>query len=124
MDRCRDLGVRHRLDGAHPLVLVGTDSPGRHGSGKQLQAAAYFVNTLAVLLAIVWRPGRGAGRFDRLALPVVVGMQLLGGLIEIVQGGFVGIDSQFTDWVADAVGITLAVMAFATLRRTVRGEAG
>lgn len=101
---------------------LGPAPPG-HGSDKELHATVYFVNTLAILLAFVWRPGRGAGRFNAWALPVVVAIAMLalGGLIEIVQGGFVGRDSQFADWVADAAGITLAVMVFAALRGALAG---
>ncbi len=100
---------------------LGPTPPG-HGSDKQLHSAAYFVNTLAILLAIVWRPGRSRDRFDARTVPVGVGMLVLGGVIEVVQGGFVGRDSQFTDWVADGVGIMLAVMVFAALRRGLRSS--
>jgi VanZ family protein len=95
---------------------LGPRPPG-HGSDKQLHSLAYFVNTLAILLAIVWRPGRSRGRFDARTVPVAVGMLVLGGVIEVVQGGFVRRDSQFTDWAGDSVGIILAVMVFAALRR-------
>jgi VanZ family protein len=121
-----DIGIWAFALGATALTLwysLGPRPPG-HGSDDQLHSAAYFVNTLAILLAIVWRPGRrGAGRFERGTLPVVVGMLVLGGLIEIVQGGFVDRDAQFTDWVADGLGIMLAVMLFATLRRAYQRSA-
>jgi VanZ family protein len=120
--RLIDTGIWAFALGTTALTLwysLGPTPPG-HGSDKQLHAAAYFVNTLAILLAIVWRPGRSVRRFDAWALLVAVGMLVLGGLLEIVQGGFVGRDSQFTDWVADGVGITLAVMVFATLRWALR----
>jgi VanZ family protein len=98
---------------------LGPTPPGR-GSDIELHAAAYFVNTLAILFAVVWRPGRRAGRFNGWALPVAMGMLILGGLIEVVQGGFVDRDAQFTDWVADGVGVGLAAIVFVTLRRALR----
>jgi VanZ family protein len=112
--------------GATAMTLwysLGPTPPG-HGSDKQLHGAAYFVNTLAILFAIVWRPGRRGGRrFEGGALPVVVGMLVLGGLIEIVQGGFVDRESQFTDWVADSLGIMLALMLFVTFRHSYQRSA-
>jgi VanZ family protein len=97
--------------------------PPAHGSDKDLHALAYFVDALAVLLAVVWRPGRRAGRFDGWGPAVVAGMLGIGGLIELAQGGFVHRDAQFTDWIADAVGIGAAWVAFGSLRWIVRERA-
>ena len=76
---------------------LGPRPPG-HGSDKDLHAVAYFVNTLAVLLALIWRPGRTSRRYDGWALPVALGILMLGGVIEIAQAGFADRDAQFGDW--------------------------
>jgi VanZ family protein len=90
--------------------------PPDHGSDWEWHAVAYFIDTLAILLAVVWRPGREERRFDAWALPVALAVLLVGGLIEIVQGGFAHRDAQFGDWIADAVGLGLAVLLFTALR--------
>jgi len=94
---------------------LGPRPPG-HGSDKDLHAVAYFVNTLAVLLALVWRPGRAPRRYDGWALPVALGILMLGGVIEIAQAGFADRDAQFGDWIADAVGVVLALGVFTGMR--------
>jgi VanZ family protein len=99
---------------------LGPTAPG-HGFDKALHATAYFVDTLAILLALVWRPGRDKRRFES-ALWVALAVLAAGGLIELVQGGFAHRDAQFADWIADAVGIGLAVLVFAAARKTL-GEA-
>jgi VanZ family protein len=90
--------------------------PPDQGSDWEWHALAYFIDTLAILLAVVWRPGREARRFDAWALPVALAVFLVGGLIEIVQGRFAYRDAQFRDWIADAVGIGLALLLFTALR--------
>jgi VanZ family protein len=121
-----DVGIWAFALGTTAITLwysLGPRPPG-HGSDSQLHFAAYFVNTLAILFAVVWRPGRrGTARFAGRTLLVVVIMLVLGGLIEIAQGGFVNRDSQFTDWIADSVGVMLAVTLFVTLRRAYRRSA-
>ncbi len=97
--------------------------PPAHGSDKDLHALAYFVDTLAVLLAVVWRPGRRAGRLDGWGPVVVVGILALGGLIELAQGGFAQRDAQLSDWFADAVGIGAAWLLFGSLRWITREHA-
>jgi VanZ family protein len=94
--------------------------PPIHGSDKDLHAVAYLVDTFAILLAVVWRPGREPRRFDAWALPLALGILAIGGLIEIAQGGFADRDAQFGDWVADAVGVGLALLLFAVLRWALR----
>jgi VanZ family protein len=94
--------------------------PPSHGSDKDLHAAAYFVDTLAILLGVVWRPGRETRRLRGGMLPVALGILIVGGVIEIAQGGFADRDAQFGDWVADAIGIGLAVLIFTLLRMGVR----
>ena len=120
-----DVGIWAFALGTTAITLwysLGPRPPG-HGSDSQLHFFAYFVNTLAILFAVVWRPGRRTGRFGVRTLLVVVIMLVLGGLIEIAQGGFVNRDSQFTDWIADSVGVMLALMLFVTLRRAYQRSA-
>ena len=85
-------------------------TPPDHGSDKELHAMAYLIDTFAILLAVVWRPGRAPRRSDAWALPVALALLVLGGLIEITQGGFTDRDAQFGDWIADAVGIGHALL--------------
>ena len=94
--------------------------PPAHGSDWEWHAMAYFIDTLAILLAVVWRPGREVRRFDALALPVALAVLLVGGLIEIVQGRFADRDAQVRDWIADALGVGLAVLLFTALRWAIR----
>jgi VanZ family protein len=84
-------------------------TPPLHSSDKDLHAVAYFVDILAILLIVVWRPGHQPRRLDQWALPVALGILVLGGMIEIAQGEFANRDAQFNDWIADAVGIGLAL---------------
>ena len=71
---------------SHGLVLVGSDAS-EHGSDKDLHVAAYFLDAFAILLALVWRPGRETRRLKEAGmLPVAVGLLIVGGVIEIAQG--------------------------------------
>jgi hypothetical protein len=45
---------------------------------------------------------------------------IVGGVIEIAEGGLVDRDAQFGDWVSDAVGIGLAVLIYALVRMRFR----
>ena len=47
---------------------------------------------------------------------IAAGMAILGGVVEVLQAG-VGRDAQLPDWVADIIGIALAVVVFVTFRR-------
>jgi VanZ family protein len=95
---------------------LGPAPPGEFASDRELHAIAYFVNTLAILLAVIWRPGRRAGRPDGWVFLIAAGMAILGGVVEVLQAG-VGRDAQLPDWVADIIGIALAVVVFVTFRR-------
>lgn len=97
-------------------------TPPSHGSDKDLHAAAYFLDALAILLAVVWRPGRETRRLKGGMLPVAVGLLIVGGVVEIAQGGLVDRDAQFGDWVADAVGIGLALLVYALVRMRFRPQ--
>ena len=101
--------------GATLWFSLGPTAPGE-GVDKGMHATAYFVDTLLILLALVWRPGRDKRGFGA-ALWVALGILVAGGVIELVQGGFVHRDAQFMDWIADAVGVGLAVLVFAVARK-------
>ena len=102
--------------GATLWYSLGPEPPG-HASDKDLHAVAYFVNTFAILLAVVWRPGREDRRPRDYSTPIAACVLAAGGLIEIAQGAFAGRDGQLTDWVADAAGVALALLTFTLLRR-------
>lgn len=105
--------------GATLTFSLGPTGPGE-GVDKGMHAAAYFVDTLAILLALVWRPGQDKRGFEW-ALWVALALFAAGGVIELVQGGFVHRDAQFADWMADAFGIGLAVLVFTVARKTLGG---
>ena len=105
--------------GAILWYSLGPKPPG-HGVDKGLHAIAYFVNTLAILLAMVWRPGRDDRRLKDLVIPVALCALAAGGLIEIAQSSLVDRDSQLADWAADAVGVGLALLLLIALRWAIR----
>lgn len=94
---------------------LGSSPPG-DGSNHALHVAAYFVNTLAVLLVVDARRGRS----NAWTVVVAGGMVVVGGLLEIVQGTIIDRDAELADWVADAVGVSLAALAFAVVRQRLR----
>jgi VanZ family protein len=105
--------------GAILWYSLGSKPPG-HGVDKGLHAIAYFINTLAILLAVVWRPGRDDRRMKDLAIPVASCVLAAGGLIEIAQSSLADRDSQLADWAADAVGVGLALLLLIVLRWAMR----
>ena len=105
--------------GAILWYSLGPKPPG-HGVDKGLHAIAYFINTLAILLAVVWRPGRDDRRLKDLAIPVALCVLAAGGLIEIAQSGLADRDSQLADWAADAVGVGLALLLLIALRWAIK----
>lgn len=86
-----------------------------------LHAAAYAPTTLVLLLAGVWRPGRGEGRFPRMTVTFVVLVLLMGAALEVVQGlGLVGPrEGEVADALANAVGVGIGAGPWAVLRSRV-----
>ena len=84
-------------------------------------AFAYFVTSLLLLLAAVWRPGRGDGVLAPWTWWVLGAMVLAGGAVEIVQS-FVGREAELADWVAEIVAVAAAAGVLAVLRAS--GAAG
>ena len=101
---------------AEDLPSRGERGTRRCPDGNRRSSTSYFVNTLAIMLALIWRPGRTRGRSDGWALPVALGILVLGGVIELAQAGFADRDAQFGDWIADAVGVVLALCVFTFMR--------
>ena len=96
--------------GAGPTGILGAD--------KLWHALAYGALTGGWLLAAVWRPGRGPGRYPGGAPLIVIGAAVLGALLELLQGG-VGRFADPLDWMANLVGIALATVAWLLMRRGV-----
>ena len=79
---------------------------------------AYFVTSLLLLLAAVWRPGRGDGPFARWGVWVVGALIAAGAGIEVLQS-LIGRDAELGDWIAEIVAVGLAwgtVQAWKRLR--------
>jgi len=98
-------------------------TPPSVGSDKDLHALAYFANTLAILLAVGWRPVVRRWRSHVWTLAIAAGMLALGALMELAQR-YVGRDVDPRDWYADATGVGLAVLAYVAIRTVTRWVAG
>ena len=106
------------------LVEVPPGTSAFGGADKVEHAFAYFVTALLVLLAAVWRPGRGDGVLAPWRWWVLGAMVLAGGAVEIVQS-YVGREAELADWVAEIVAVVLAAGALGLLQRAAgapRGE--
>jgi VanZ family protein len=82
-------------------------------SDKVLHTLGYLTLTLSVLLAAVWRPGRGPGIVSRGAA-VVAGAYALGPALELLQG-VVGREPDVLDALANAVGVTAGLLVWRAL---------
>ncbi len=89
-----------------------------HGIDKVEHALAYFMTTLAVLLAGVWRPGRGLGRFPGARWWIAGAALAAGALIEVLQSALTtNRQGDVRDWLAELVGVGLALLALRLLER-------
>lgn len=86
------------------------------GVDKIAHGFAYAALTLSFLLAGVWRPGRGRGRYPMGAIWIVVATVALGVAIEIVQDieSYRSMDA--FDAVADALGAAVGASIWAALK--------
>lgn len=86
------------------------------GVDKIAHGFAYAALTLSFLLAGVWRPGRGRGRYPMGAIWIVVAAVALGVAIEIVQDieSYRSMDA--FDAVADALGAAVGASIWAALK--------
>ena len=99
------------------LMVPGTNPKVFPGSDKIVHAVVVAAGVALFLLAAVWRPGRGPGRFPRAAPWIVLGAVTLGGLIEILQGSVFDGDPELRDWVADVAGAALGFLVWFLARR-------
>jgi VanZ family protein len=80
---------------------------------------SYFGTCLCLLLAAVWRPGRGDGIWPSRALAIGAVLFLGGVAIEFLQAMSGARQAQVSDAVADALGVACAL----ALHRAVRSRA-
>jgi VanZ family protein len=83
---------------------------------KLLHVGGYAVMSLLFLLAAVWLPGRGAGRWGDRGAPVVASVLAFGLAIEAAQP-FVGRSGEVLDGVANALGAALGWVLWSVARR-------
>ena len=83
-----------------------------------LHAAAYAPTTLSLLLAGVWRPGRGEGPFPKLTVTFIAGILALGVIIEVVQAfGLAGVrKGEIADALANGIGVGAGAGVWMLLR--------
>lgn len=83
-----------------------------------LHAAAYAPTTLSLLLAGVWRPGRGEGPFPKLTVSFIAGILALGMILELVQAfGLAGVrEGEIADALANGIGVGAGAGVWALAR--------
>jgi VanZ family protein len=101
------------------LYSLGTVPPGANAfpvADKLLHASSYLVVAGLLLLAAVWRPGRGGGAFPQAGEVIVGAIVAFGIAIEVLQGGFFHRTADPRDVVADLVGALVAYLAWRGVR--------
>ena len=93
-------------------------------SDKSLHIASYFATCLCLLLAAVWRPGRGDGPFPTWGLRGAIALVAAGAAIELVQAAFTSRQAELADVMADLIGVSAALLMHGLLRRMASGGAG
>jgi VanZ family protein len=83
---------------------------------KLLHFFAYMTMTTTFLLAGVWRPGKGNGKWPEAAATITIAAAAYGGLMELLQG-LVGRDAQILDEVANVLGCFAGLMLWLSLVR-------
>jgi VanZ family protein len=94
---------------------------------KVFHAFAFASILGTFLLAGVWRPGRGSGRYEAATPAFIAGLMAFGVIIELVQSEISGRDADILDLVADLVGMGLAIVVVRALgwgRPLSRGSRG
>jgi VanZ family protein len=87
-------------------------------SDKVFHAVAYFVTTLLLLFAAVWRPGRGPGPLARFASFVLLAVIASGLVVEFLQVALTARrGAELGDWIADMAGVLGAALVHWLVRR-------
>ncbi len=106
---------------AATVTLSFVEPPGSglgHGIDKVQHALAYFVTMFAILLAAVWRPGRGSGLFPGGRWWIAGGALAGGAFIEVLQSASTtNRQGDVRDWLAEVAGVGLALLALRVLER-------
>lgn len=79
-------------------------------SDKILHFTAYTALTMSLLLAAVWAPVRGEGRFPTAPLPVVLIVFQFGVTMELIQAPLPERDAELLDSVANGLGTLTALV--------------
>jgi len=84
-----------------------------------LHVLAYAGTMSLLLLAAVWRPGRGGGPFPAGAAWIGLGLVAIGVALELVQGLHIvpGREGDLSDAAANAVGVAAGSVLWAGLRK-------
>jgi VanZ family protein len=107
---------------AYSLLVTPPAEAAATFGDKALHAAAYLATGLCLLLAAVWRPGRGQGPFPSSGPRIWAGIVVAGTAIELVQGLIPLRRAEALDIVADLVGASAALAVVALLRRAAAVE--
>jgi VanZ family protein len=86
------------------------------GADKIMHGVAYLATSFCFLLAAVWRPGRGPGRFPLVGQRVPFLAVGAGILIEILQGMTATRQAEVGDVLAELVGVLAAFAIHGWLR--------
>ena len=88
---------------------------------KLLHFSAYLLVTFLWLLAAVWSPLRGAGRWPGSTILIVIASIAVGAAVELGQGLIPGREGDLVDALADILGTTTGLMLWARLRGLLTG---
>ena len=104
------------------LFSFGLSPPGTSSlplADKLGHGAVYLVTFLCLLLAAVWRPGRGDGPFPTRALFFAIGVGIAGIVIEVLQElATTDRQAELGDVLAEAIGVFGALAMHTWIRRT------
>ena len=105
----------------YSLLVVPPQGGAFAVSDKSLHIASYFATGMCLLLAAVWRPGRGDGPFPTWALRGAVALVAIGAAIEVLQGLFTSRHAEIADVVADLIGVSAALLVHGLIRKIASG---
>ncbi len=91
---------------------------------KALHAGVYGVLTLLLLLALVWRPRRGSGRFPHGTWLIGLGVAALSLLLEVIQIPVPVRQPEGLDLLANLAGVTAALLVWGGVRQVFVGPTG